>query len=399
MNRRFRRAQDANIAGPSRRDFLTRAGLVTGGVVLAPSLLAACGSDSKSGTTTKGTTGGGGGGATDSVSISNWTSYMDAPLLAAFTKATGIKDTYTEDINDNDSYFAKVQPSLQNKQSIGRDGFVLTDWMANRMINQVKWVQKFDDAAFPNKKNLRAALKSPAFDPTRAYSAPWATGMTGIAYNTDATGGKEIKTMDEFLAIKGSKSVLSEMRDTIGLLMLANGEDAAKPTFAGASKAFAQLQKITGDGTIKGFNGNDYVTDLSAGNLAACFAWSGDVAQIAATNPKIKFLLPESGAMIWSDNFMVPYTTDKVKEASEWINFFYDPVNAAQLTNFIHYISPVDGVTEELMKLGPKAVALTKNPLVTPTEESLKSLTNFGPLESAEEQLFDKKFQQILGAG
>jgi spermidine/putrescine transport system substrate-binding protein len=376
----------------SRRQFMGRAAMLFGGVAVAPAVLAACGGGSSS------SGGGGGGGGDKSVSISNWTSYMTSQSKKDFTADTGIALTYTEDINGNNEYFAKVSPNLRKKQSIGRDGFVLTDWMANRMINQVKWVQPLDQAKFPNLANLRAPLKSPGFDPTRKYSAPWASGVTGIAYNIASTG-KEINTIDDFLAVKGTKTVLDEMRDTVGLFMRSMNIDTAAPTYKQAEPAFDKLQEAVDDGSIKGFNGNDYVGDLGAGNLAAAFAWSGDVAQITKDNPDVRFAVPESGGMLWSDNFMIPYTTDKADLATEFINFFYDPKNAAVLTAGIQYISPVDGTAEELTAMGGAAAKLVDDPLVSPTDEFLSTLAIFGPLGAVEEEKFDKRFSEIEGSG
>lgn len=369
----------------SRRQFLTRTGLAVGGVAIAPSLLAACG-------------GGSSDGDKNAVSISNWTGYIGKGDIAAFKKATGIGVTYTEDINDNNEYFAKIQPNLQKGKSISRDGFVLTDWMASRIINQVEWAQPLAQSSLINKKNLRSALSAPGFDPTRKFSLPWASGMAGIAYNIALTG-KEIKTIDDFIAVSGPTSVLSEMRDTIGLFMLADGKDITKPTYADAEGAFDRLSKAIDDGEITSFNGNDYVADLGTGNLAAAIAWSGDVAQITRDNPDIRFAIPESGGTLWSDNFMIPVSSDKPDLASEWINFFYDPANAARLTSFIQYISPVEGVAEELIKLGGDAAKLVDDPLVNPTEALLATLSIFGPLNEAEEILFDERFAEIQGAG
>jgi spermidine/putrescine transport system substrate-binding protein len=374
--------------GMSRRQFLGRGGALLGGLAIGPAVLAACG----------GSSGSSGSGSSKSVSISNWTSYITDQSKSDFTKDTGIKLTYTEDINDNDEYFAKIRPNLSRDQSIGRDGFVLTDWMANRMINQVKWVQPFVPAAFPNKSNLRSPLQSPGFDPTRKFSAPWASGVTGIAYNIKTTG-KEIRTIQDFLDAPGTKTALTEMRDTVGLFMRSMGIDTAHPTYTKAEPAFDALEKAVNDGKIKGFNGNEYVSDLGAGNLAAAFAWSGDVAQITLDNPDVRFAVPDSGGMLWSDNFMIPKTTDKAKLATDFINFFYDPKNAAVLTAGIKYISPVEGVDAELTKMGGKAAALVHNPLVVPTDEFLATLAIFGPLDSAEEVKFDKRFSQILGSG
>ncbi len=369
----------------SRRQFLTRTGLAVGGVAIAPSLLAACGGGSSDGNK-------------NAVSISNWTGYMGKTDIAAFKKATGIGVTYTEDINDNNEYFAKIQPNLQKGKSIGRDGFVLTDWMANRIINEVKWAQPFVASKIPNSVNLLPALASPAFDPQRKFSLPWTSGMTGIAYNIAQTG-KEIKTMDDFIAVSGPTSVLSEMRDTIGLFMLADGKDLSKPTYESAGASFDRLEKAISDGAITSFNGNDYVSDLGTGNLSAAIAWSGDVAQITRDNPDVRFAIPESGGTIWSDNFMIPVSSEKPDLASEWINFFYDPVNAALLTSFIQYVSPVQGTADELIKLGGDAAKLVDDPLVNPTEAVLATLSIFGTLNEAEEIRFDKRFAEIQGAG
>jgi spermidine/putrescine transport system substrate-binding protein len=391
MSRHRNRSPQAG--GLGRREFLGRAGTLAGAVALSPALLAACGaSTSSTGSKTK----------TKSklVSISNWTSYMTDASKLAFQRATGLKLTYTEDINDNNDYFAKIRPNLAKGKGIGRDGMVLTDWMANRLINQIKppWVQPFDAAAFPNKKNMLPALASPSFDPTRKFSAPWATGITGIAYNIKITK-KEIKTIDDFLNAPGTRTVLTEMRDTIGLFMQAQGANTAKPTFASAQPAFDALDKAVKDKKIAGFNGNEYVNDLGSGNLAAAFAWSGDVAQITLDNPDVRFAVPESGGMLWSDNFLLPIGTDKVDLGTEFINFFYDPKNAAQLTAGIQYISPVVGVAEELKKLGGAAAKLAANPLVVPTDQLLSQVHIFGALDDKEEQKFDQRFSQIIGSG
>ncbi len=384
----------AMTSGPlTRRRFLERAGIALGAVAFGPALLAACGSDGDS----SGSSGSGGGGS-KGIAISNWTSYMDKPLLKEFEQATGISVDYREDVNDNNEYFAKIRPNLSKDQSIDTDGFVLTDWMANRIINQVKWAQPLVEAKFPNKANMSPALANPSFDPGRKYSAPWASGETGIAYNIGTTG-KEIRTIDDFLDAPGTKTALSEMRDTVGLFMLATGASTDDPSYQAAEPAFDKLQKAVDDGDITQFTGNEYVGDLGNGDIAAAIAWSGDVAQITVDNPDVRFVIPDSGGMLWSDNFMIPYTSEKAAQATEFINFFYDPANAAKLMSYIQYISPVVGVADELRAMGGDAAKLADNPLVVPTDEFLATLNIFGPLGEAEEVKFDNRFAEISGSG
>jgi len=71
------------------------------------------------------------------INWSNWPSYLDTdeetgtyPTLEEFKSSTGIDVNYTEDINDNNEFFAKVRTQLEQGQDIGRDIVVLTDWMA-----------------------------------------------------------------------------------------------------------------------------------------------------------------------------------------------------------------------------------------------------------------------------
>lgn len=368
-----------------RRDFLKSVGLIGGTMAIAPAFLAACASGSSSGDK-------------NAIRISNWTSYISDQLKKDFEKETGIKLTYIEDINDNSEYFAKIQPVLNRNNSINRDGFILTDWMANRIINQVKWAQPLDDKKFPNKKNLIKTLQSPSFDKTRKYSAPWASVPAGIAYNIKQTG-KELKTFDDFLAVDGSKTVLSEMRDTIGIIGLAQGVDIETAGMKEFDPIFDKLAGYISSGKIAGINGNEYITDLSAGNLTACFAWAGDISQLAIDNPDIRFYVPESGGTLASDNFMIPISSDKPAAATEFINYFYDPVVSAKWVEAVGFISPVVGVKEELKKMGGEAAKLADNPLVTPTQEFLDSMKIFASLSEKDEEAFDKRSAEITGAG
>ncbi|MDX6229963.1 MAG: spermidine/putrescine transport system substrate-binding protein, partial [Frankiales bacterium] len=137
--------------------------------------------------------------ATDKkVNWSNWPLYIDIaakgknhPTIDAFTKASGIKVTYNEDVNDNDEFFGKIKPQMSSGQDTGRDIITLTDWMAGRLI-RLGWVEKLDKTKIPNAGNVIASLATPGFDPTRDYSLPWQSGMTGVAYNSKATGGVKV---------------------------------------------------------------------------------------------------------------------------------------------------------------------------------------------------------------
>jgi spermidine/putrescine transport system substrate-binding protein len=387
----------------SRREFLGRAGLLAGAVAIGPSLLAACGGDdddSASGAPSSANTKGGG--DPNRLVISNWPLYIDPTEAGTtgsvnlFKQATGINITYKEDFNDNNDFFAKIQPDLQAGKRLAQDIIVPSSWLTARLID-LEWLDPLPLDEIPNKKNLRADLQHGSWDPDGLYSLPWQTGITGIAYNIKAAG-RELKTMDDLLdpAFKGKIGMLTEMRDTIGLLMLSTGKDPAKATYDNAQEAFDKLEKAKNDGQIRQFTGNDYQDDLVAGNFVACVGWSGDISQLALDEPNLRFAVPEEGGMRWQDTMTMPKGAVHRTAAAKWMNYVYDPVNAARIAAYVGYYSPVVGVQEELAKSKDKDVAaLATNELMFPTEDMLSNLHAFGDLSEEEETKFDERFASI----
>ena len=389
----------------SRREFLGRAGLLGGAVMFGgPALLAACGSEGiKAKSSTPGSTNALTSGCklpaqkTDKkLAIANWPLYIDKNTVKDFEKASGIDTAYTEDFNDNEEFYAKYRPELIKCQGIGRDLIVPTDWMAIRMIG-LGWAAKIDPTKIPNRANLVDALQHPSFDKDRSYTMPWQSGMTGLAYNKKLVADLGLQPPKSFKDLldpkyKGKITFPTEMRDTVGLFMLAEGKDPTKATFADATSAFDVIEEAASSGQVRRFTGNDYADDLSSGNVVAAMAWSGDVASLSENNPNLVFVVPEEGGMLFSDNMMILSTSEHVADAEAWIDYVYDPVNAAQITAEVQYISPVKGVGEELAKIDP---ALADNPLINPPEETLKKLYIFGSLSADEEKKFNTRFQQI----
>jgi spermidine/putrescine transport system substrate-binding protein len=382
---------------------MTRTGLAMGGLVIAPQILAACGSDSEE-------SGSGSGSQGDAdLWFDNWTLYIDKPddelfgaggTLDEFQKASGLTIKYTEGFNDNNEYFAKIQPLLSKGEPIGPTIIAPTFWMAGRLLD-LGWLDKLPLAEVPNAANLTTNLQKPPSDPTGEYSLPWQAGIAGIAYNQSVTG-RELKSIDDLWdpAFNGKIGMLTEMRDTIGLIAMSLGIDLDKPEFQNFAPAFEKLDEEVQNGQIRQFTGNDYVDDLEQGNYAACIGWSGDVVQLSKSNPDIKFVVPESGGTLWFDTMVVPKgaSEESVAAAAKWMDFVYDPVNAARITEFVQYISPVQGVQEELRKKGGEAAELADSQLLFPDASTLANLQSWGNLGEEEEQLFDEEFARISGA-
>jgi spermidine/putrescine transport system substrate-binding protein len=387
----------------TRRQLIGR-GAAGASVLTIPGLLAACGGGSgikgaaNTATTQKVTRK-----LASTLRFSNWPLYIDVnektkshPTLDEFTKKTGVKVKYTEDINDNDQFFGKIEGPLSKGQSIGRDIIVLTDSsdVLGRMI-KLGWVQKIDKQSIPNIKNLQSALAHPSFDPNRDYTLPWQSGMTGIGYDPDKVGG-ELTSIDRLLSdkkLKGKVTMLSLMSDSVGVVLLENGDDPVNPSKAAFDKAMARLQKAVDSGQIRQFTGNDYAPLLAKGDIWAALAWSGDMVQLQPDHPKLTWNLPDSGGMIWTDNMLIP-TGGNVYTASVYMNYVYEPKVAAKIEDYVNYICPVVGADAVLRKTDP---AVAKNPLIFPTKKMLSNVKAMGPKALANKDYKDK-FAALIGA-
>jgi spermidine/putrescine transport system substrate-binding protein len=362
------------------RDQLLRRGAVGVTFLSVPGLLAACG-------------GGGGSKSAGSsqvkkvMNFANWPYYIDTPAtlkaagihkpttLKEFEKQTGIKVNYYEEVNSNPEYFAKVQGRLSKGEGIDRDILVSTDndrFLGDYISN--KWAQKLDKSLIPNIKNLIPAQQHPPFDPNRDYSLPWASGMDGIGWNDKVTDPiTSVKQLFEDPKLKGRVGVWNSMGDTLGLVMLENGDDPAKVTNASFNRAIARVQKAVNSGQIRKFYGNDYAPVLAKGDLAATMAWSGDIANLA--DPHVHWLVPTQGGIIWTDNMIIPLG-GSVPTASTYMNFMYGPTISAQWALGANYISSVKDVKQAAVKLDPKAAS---NDLTFPSEKTLSQMHQNDP--------------------
>jgi spermidine/putrescine transport system substrate-binding protein len=336
---------------PSRRRFLGMGGVALGGLVLGPTLLAACGSDSS---TSSGTTGGGGGGGGGSLTMLNWPFYIenDEPdtsvLLTGFKDSTGISVDYQTVIDSNEDFNTKYGDTLASGQGIGADLIVLTSWNCADYI-KAGWVEPFDAANFPNKSNVIDVLANPAWDPGRAASIPWAVGQTGLAYYPDKVGG-EITDVNAIFDPKfaGRVTILDEMRDTVGLVLLGQGINPETATTDQMLAAVAKIGAARDAGQFRKITGNSYTEDLALGDAWISVAWSGDAASLIAEDENLAWVIPEQGGMRWVDNAMIPIGAENKANAEALLNYLYQASVAGPFYEAISYIPPVKGAEAEM---------------------------------------------------
>ena len=362
--------------------------------LIAALAIAACGDDD---------TVGGGSGDSDAevakagpvkgdITISNWPAYMDTGkrnTVAEFEDEYGVTVKYVEDVNDNAEFFGKLRPQLEKGQSGGRSIFVVTDWMAKQMYDLGYLQELPHDDLTTVFENLRPDLESPSFDPERKFSVPWQSGMTGIMVNEKLA--PDVKSVNDLFdpKYKGKVTFLSEMRDSVPLVMKADGVDVEDATKDDWLKAIDKLRDAAQSGQIRRFTGNDYNQDMTNENVVAAIGWSGDTSIIE--NPDVKWRMPAEGCILWSDNMVIPKGAPNTPAAIAWMNFVYQPAVQADIAEYVQYVTPVDGVAETLPKL-------RDNQLIFPDEEFTQDCsTQPDPPGSAEDrQEVTEAFQDMI---
>lgn len=339
--------------------------------------------------------------------FANWPLYIDTdeknpqrrPTLDDFEKLSGISVKYTEEINDNDEFFGKVSPALMNHQETGRDIVVISDWMASRYV-RLGWVQEMDRARQPHvARELDPLLRKPSFDPGRRHSVPWQSGITGIAYNRKKLG-REIRHTSELWQddLRGRVTLLAGMDEAYALLMQGNGADVTRWTADDFHTMTDQLRRLVRKRHIRRFTGNDYIKDLSSGDVLACQAYSGDIIQLQADNPDIEFVVPQEGAELWAESLMIPNLARHKANAEALIDYYYRPEVAARLAASVNYVCPVPAAREVLASSKDKDLAaLAENPLVFPSEDMRRRLATARDMTARERPGFTKEWNEIVG--
>lgn len=373
----------------SRRDLLRLSGAGAGALGIAS--LAACASGS-----------GGGGGGTPLV-WGNWTVTMDYddetgtyPTLEQFTEETGIRVDFLEDIDDSSTFYAKIREQLERDQFPGYDLFNFADDFTARLIANGQ-VQEFDHSRIPNLANMSPLMASPSYDPERKYSVPWQGGLTGICYNTELypQGVRSLSDMGH-PDLHGKVGILTEMIDTIGLTLLDQGVDVSGEWGdAEFDAALAEVEERLQSGQYAQAKGNSYTQDLQAERIWAAMCWSGDVQVLndEAGRELYKFVIPEPGGTKYVNAIQVPNGTDRMPDIEKLIDFYYQPEIMAQVVLYTATVPPVEGVQEELRKLGSP---LAESPMIFPSAEDAERIYDFRQLTPEETKRYVDAFIGVI---
>ncbi|HET7356174.1 MAG TPA: spermidine/putrescine ABC transporter substrate-binding protein [Nocardioidaceae bacterium] len=341
----------------SRRDLLRLMGMGAGAMG-AGGLLSACGVSGQapkagsSPTTSKGVADAAaaywkGKQQTGQVNWANWPLYIDTagkgnhPSINQFQKQTGIQVNYREVIQDNPSFFATIRPTLEAGQYTGYDTAVISDGVVLTELMTLDYLVPLDQSRLTNfKKYAGAKYRNPQYDPGNRYTIPWQAGFTGLAYDPEKTG-REITGFQDLLdpKFKGKIGMFGDASELGNAAMFALGIDAEKSTVDDWKKAAAWLEKVKPN--VRKYYEQDYVQALVNGDIWLTQAWSGDIFQSNLSGSKLKFLIPQEGGLLWTDNFLILKQAQNPVDAMMLMDYYYQPDKAAEVAEWVNYITPV----------------------------------------------------------
>ncbi|WP_062439341.1 ABC transporter substrate-binding protein [Herbidospora daliensis] len=334
------------------------------------------------------------------VVFANWPEYMpeDQEPLKQFQQATGISYEYKEVIQENAEFFGKSEPQLRAGQPLGYDIIVMTNGLQLGKMIQLGYLTALDHKQLPNfAANAGASYKNPAYDANNTYTIPYQAGVTGIAYNTKYVD-EDITSIQSLFDKKyeGKVGMMADAQEVGNFGMFAVGVDPDKSTHADWEKAAAKLKEQRDQGIVRKYYAQDYIDAVAKGDVWLSQAWSGDVFQRQLAGEPVKFVVPQEGGTIWIDNMAIPKGAANPVDALMLMDFLYKPEIAAELTAYIQYVTPVNGVQQILAgKSDDDSKALAESALIFPTEADYAKLRPYRTLTNAEEPVYNGLFQTI----
>jgi spermidine/putrescine transport system substrate-binding protein len=344
------------------------------------------------------------------VNFANWPLYIDTTkptTLQKFTSASGITVKYAEVIQDDPTWFAKINPIIRSGQYIGYDVMVVTDGFEFAELVALGELVPLNQSMLTNfYKYASPKYKHRSFDPGNTYSIPWASGSTGIAWNP-----KYIKTPVTSIgelwnpAYKGKVGMMSDTQEIGNFGMIKLGINPEKSTTADWNKAAQVLMQQKNEGIVRQYYDQSYINALTKGDVWITMAWSGDIfQQNISSGTNLQFAVPEQGGTIWTDNMMIPKYAQNPVDAMMLMDWFYRPDIAAQLTEGINYITAVPAaraviVADAAKASGSDKTSLTEvaqSTLVWPNADVYKRLHNYVDVSGAKKAEYQNIFQPIV---
>ncbi|MGB3404080.1 MAG: spermidine/putrescine ABC transporter substrate-binding protein [Microcoleaceae cyanobacterium] len=321
------------------------------------------------------------------LNLYNWSTYISPEAIAQFEEKYNVKINY-DTYDSNESLYAKLKPG-----NPGYDVVFPADYMVKIMIDE-GMVEPLDKKNIPNLKHIDQKFLNPPYDSKNQYSVPYQWGTLGIGYNIEATG-EEINSWKIMFDPKfsGKTAWLDDMRYTFGAVLMYLGFDpntTQEKEIQQAKEFMIENQK-----TVAAFVPDTGQLLLSQGEVDLTMEYSGDIFQVMEENPNLRYVIPQEGSILWTDNMVIPTNAPNKELAEKFINFVLEPEISASISNFINYGTPNQTAIEQQL-IKPENL---NNPGIYPPDNVFSKLKYLKDVGEAT-VLYDEAWSEVkLGAG
>ncbi len=284
----------------------------------------------------------------------NWDTYIAPNTISDFEDICNVTVDY-----DLFTSNEEVMAGLQQGSRV-YDIVVATDYAVALMIGG-GLLQPLNHAAIPNMVNIASTLENPPFDPGNAYSVPYQWGTIGVGYNTTKTG--EITSWQQVFDYDGPVAWLNDQRIMIdiALKMIGLEPNSTSPEELAAARDFL----IAHSSNVLAIADDDGQALLSAGYVDIAVEYSGDIFQILleCECQNFAYAIPVEGALLWTDNLVIPVNAPNPALAHAFIDYILDPRVGADISNYIAFATP----NEAAMEYGYIAASMLTNTAIYPS--------------------------------
>lgn len=316
----------------------------------------------------------------------DWDGDMPQSVLDAFESEYNVRVTYLA--------YESQEEAIENLgEGLVYDVIVMESRFIPSLVDQ-GLLASLDRQNIPNLKNISANFRELAYDPDNRYSVPYNWGTTGLVVRSDLVAAP-ISSWNSLWDPQYAGRVgiwKGQPRETIGLTLKALGYSANSENQVELEEALEYLMQLKSHALIiEDYNSYTSAYMLVEGQAVMTVGFAYDVLEGSRLNGSITYVLPQEGALLWGDNFIVPSNSQDQYTAELFIDFLMRPEINAEIANQNLYATPNEAAFPYIQP------ELLNNPVVFPSAESLRNSEVILPLSGPGQEMYDDVWDRLWG--
>jgi len=272
------------------------------------------------------------------LSIYHWFEYIPQELLDKFSTENDIEVTM-DTFDSNEGMLATLKAGKLGSYDVAVPGDYMVEIMNNEGI-----LDTFERSELSNFDNIEEQWVDVPFDMGRKSSIPYQFGTTGFMVSRDAYKG-DLDSLGLIFnppeELKGKINSLDSQGEVIALASMYLGI----PQCTSDREQLKQLNDalLSAKEHWASFSSDTAKDVLVSGDAVAGMIYNGFGAKARGENDALEYAFPKEGYVVWMDNVVLLKDAPNRENALKFMDFLLEPENAAAITNFAQYISPVKG--------------------------------------------------------